>query len=258
AFDDEGIEAVEGAKDPLHQAATLRCIWVGIGEAAEVLGPCRRAVHGNGIASLARDRAARPAPTAADGDPEQDHAAGSIGTRSVRTSKKMQVHGTMRLAVSANIPPNWSRGAGWLGGVGPSADSSDISYYNAATLWLIRNVERGLHRSPTSRSCRICCRHSLNVGQPFRRGALGERSGRGPIDGSPVGFCAGPAGRMRACRRSGNDHAHRIDRLRSFRPSSAGPYDPRAQSGSEASAKTSTRAEAGRARRPARAAAGTD
>src|SRR5262249_14621853 len=39
---------------------------------------------------------------------------------------------------------------------------------------------------------------ALNVGQPFRRGALGERSGRGSIDGSSVGFCAGPAGRMRA------------------------------------------------------------
>src|SRR5262249_56136370 len=45
----------------------------------------------------------------ADGDRE-DHGGGRIGTRSVRTSKKMQVHGTMRLAVSANIPPNWSRG----------------------------------------------------------------------------------------------------------------------------------------------------
>src|SRR5262249_44667829 len=160
AFDDEGVEGVGGGKHALHQAAALRGRWVGIGEAAEVLGPCRRAVHGNGIASLASERPDRSAPTAA-GDPEQEHGTDSRGTRPARTSKKMQVHGTMRLAVSANIPPNWSRGAGWLGGVGPSADSSDISYYNAATLWLIRNVERELHRSPTSRSCRICCRHSL-------------------------------------------------------------------------------------------------
>src|SRR5262249_24671900 len=112
ALYDEGVGGVEGAKEPLHQTATLSGISVGRREAAEALGPWGRAMHGNGMASFASERPARPAPPAADGDPEQDHAADSIGTRSARTSKKMQVHGTMRLAVSANIPPNWSRGAG--------------------------------------------------------------------------------------------------------------------------------------------------
>src|SRR5262249_28383402 len=52
AFDDEWIEAVEGAKRPQHQPAALRGFGVGVGEickAGRVLGV---AVHGDGVHRL--------------------------------------------------------------------------------------------------------------------------------------------------------------------------------------------------------------
>src|SRR5262245_20125257 len=107
-----------------------------------------------------------------------------------------------------------AKSGSWAGVPSGLSAYTEISYHNAAWLWLLPPEWNGLDRKATSRSCRIWCRHSLNAGQPFRRGALGERSGRGSIDGSSVGFCAGPAGRMRARYGGGDEHAHRVDRFR--------------------------------------------
>src|SRR5262245_46440501 len=110
-----------------------------------------------------------------------------------------------------------------------------------------RAAEIGIGRCPASRSRRIWCRHSHNTGGAVpARGALAERSARGSVDGSTVGFCAGPAGRTRVRRRSGAADAHRADGGGSLRADSASATGPagtcRAESGSQGRAQGGARA----------------
>src|SRR5262245_28460115 len=121
-----------------------------------------------------------------------------------------------------------------------------FSYHNAAALWLYRRLEMGYHAAGRRHAlAAFGADTSLNMGQPFRRGTLGERSARGSVDGSSVGFCAGPAGHMRVRRRGGNGHAHRIDRFRGLCASAAGNpsacgTQSRSQGGAQGSACTET------------------
>ena len=54
SLDDEGIEAVEGTEHPLHQLAALGRRRIGIARMAEVRGPCRLAMHGDGVMRAGR------------------------------------------------------------------------------------------------------------------------------------------------------------------------------------------------------------
>ena len=55
---------------------------------------------------------------------------------------------------------------------------SHVSSPNAAALWLYRKAQMGYQAATASRSCRIWCRHSPSMGQPFRRGRWGAVSKR--------------------------------------------------------------------------------
>src|SRR4029079_12836994 len=54
AFDDERIEAVECAENAEQQTPTLGRSGVGIGKMRKAIRQRRRAVHGDGVASLRR------------------------------------------------------------------------------------------------------------------------------------------------------------------------------------------------------------
>ena len=79
--DDERIEAVESAEHALHQFAAFRRRRVGIARMAEVRGPCRFAVHGDGILRRVRPSGRSPEP-----------AGGQQGTKNHRAPGCLPLH----------------------------------------------------------------------------------------------------------------------------------------------------------------------
>ena len=56
APDDQGIEAVEGPENALHEAAAFRRIRIGVGHMAEIGRQRRRAMHGDAVTLCRRHR----------------------------------------------------------------------------------------------------------------------------------------------------------------------------------------------------------
>ena len=88
APDDQGVEAVEGAENALHQPATLRRIGIGIGHMGEIGRQGRRAMHGDGVTFLRR----RPAGVRRERDAEGEDAAGK---RSNASAPRNPQHSTL-------------------------------------------------------------------------------------------------------------------------------------------------------------------
>jgi hypothetical protein len=68
-----------------------------------------------------------------------------------------------------------------LTGQGSAKGRPSVSYVwfcNAAGLWLYGRLKLAISPCPASRSCRIWCRHSPSMGQPFRHGRWGAVSKR--------------------------------------------------------------------------------
>src|SRR5262249_2075853 len=147
----EGIEAVEGAEHALYQAAALGRGGIGIGQTGEALGQRRRAGHGNGAPGLGGGGPREPPAGAPNGEGGDHDAAplgpvGAAARRGIRGTQRGKLTAAMRLGdFGKYFHQIGQAGAAWLGFEASRGLYRDLSYHNAAALWLYRRVEMGYH-----------------------------------------------------------------------------------------------------------------